>query len=92
MSSTAGPAIISDFEFILLGTGTSAGVPVIACDCDVCTSDDPRDRRTRCSAAMRFTDPQGNQRMILIDTSPDLREQSLEIEGLGVGILRNQSL
>ncbi len=77
MTTPGGPPIIRDFEFIMLGTGTSAGVPVIACDCAVCTSTDPRDKRTRCSAAMRFTDPSGNPRMILIDTSPDLREQSL---------------
>lgn len=77
MTTPGGSAVISDLEFIILGTGTSAGVPVIACDCAVCTSDDPRDKRTRCSAALRFCDPSGNPRMILIDTSPDLREQSL---------------
>jgi len=69
--------MIRDVEIILLGTGTSAGVPVIGCDCDVCTSDDPRDHRLRCSACVRFTDRQGQQRVILIDTSPDLREQAL---------------
>lgn len=60
-----------------LGTGTSAGIPVIACDCDVCTSTDPRDTRTRCSATLEFTDPDGIDRVILIDTSPDLRSQVL---------------
>lgn len=65
-------------RFRFLGTGTSAGVPAIACDCDVCTSDDPRDRRTRTSAAIEFTDDQGIDRTILIDTSPDLRHQALE--------------
>lgn len=68
---------IRDIEFVILGSGTSAGVPIIGCDCAVCRSDDPRDRRTRCSAALRFTDPMGEPRVILIDTSPDLREQAL---------------
>jgi phosphoribosyl 1,2-cyclic phosphate phosphodiesterase len=60
-----------------LGTGTSAGIPVIACDCHTCTSTDPRDTRTRTSATIEFTDPTGIDRVILIDTSPDLREQVL---------------
>lgn len=60
-----------------LGTGTSAGIPVIACDCETCTSTDPRDTRTRTSATIEFTDPSGVDRVILIDTSPDLREQVL---------------
>jgi phosphoribosyl 1,2-cyclic phosphate phosphodiesterase len=68
---------IRDLRFIILGSGTSAGVPIIGCDCDVCRSDDPRDRRTRCAAAVRFTDPLGDDRVVLIDTSPDLREQVL---------------
>jgi len=60
-----------------LGTGTSAGIPIIACDCDTCTSTDPRDTRTRTSSTIEFTDPDGVERVILIDTSPDLREQVL---------------
>jgi phosphoribosyl 1,2-cyclic phosphate phosphodiesterase len=66
-----------DVEFVILGSGTSSGVPVIGCECEVCRSDDPRDRRTRCSACVRFTDSAGRPRVILIDTSPDLREQAL---------------
>lgn len=66
-----------DLEFIMLGSGTSAGVPAIGCDCGVCSSDDPRDRRTRSSACLRFIDAAGQPRVILIDTSPDLREQAL---------------
>ncbi|MGV6813933.1 MAG: MBL fold metallo-hydrolase [Phycisphaerales bacterium] len=60
-----------------LGTGTSAGIPVIACDCQTCTSTDPRDTRTRTSSTIEFTDPEGIERVILIDTSPDFRQQAL---------------
>jgi phosphoribosyl 1,2-cyclic phosphate phosphodiesterase len=60
-----------------LGTGTSAGVPVLGCDCAVCTSDDPRDRRLRTSAALRFKDPDGDDRVILLDCGPDFRQQAL---------------
>lgn len=59
----------------LLGTGTSTGVPVIGCDCNVCTSDDPRDTRTRCSCYVRVG-PMG----ILIDTGPDFRQQALRYD------------
>lgn len=58
------------FEF--LGTGTSVGVPMIGCDCPVCTSDDPHNQRYRCSVLLRL--PQGN---LLIDTTPELRLQLL---------------
>ncbi len=61
----------------LLGTGTSSGVPVIGCRCGTCMSDDPRDRRLRTSAAIRFTDPGGTPRVWLLDVSPDHREQAL---------------
>ncbi|MBL0871719.1 MAG: MBL fold metallo-hydrolase [Phycisphaerales bacterium] len=68
-------------RLIFLGTGTSAGVPVIACDCRVCTSTDPRDRRLRTGAALRFTetrpDNSTRERVILIDATPDLRQQAL---------------
>ncbi|HNE27886.1 MAG TPA: MBL fold metallo-hydrolase [Saprospiraceae bacterium] len=56
----------------LLGTGTSQGVPVIGCDCPVCTSDDPRDNRLRSSALLTAGDLN-----ILIDAGPDLRQQML---------------
>ena len=68
---------VRDVELVILGSGTSSGVPVIGCECAVCASPDPRDKRTRCSAALRFTDANGKPRLILIDTSPDLREQAL---------------
>ena len=68
---------VRDLTFTFLGTGTSAGVPIIACDCRVCTSDDPRDKRTRCGACVKFTDSDDQPRTILIDTTPDLRVQAL---------------
>lgn len=59
-------------ELIFLGTGTSHGVPVIGCECATCTSDDPRDRRTRCSVLFEL--PKGR---LLVDTPPELRIQLL---------------
>ncbi|BCX48933.1 MBL fold metallo-hydrolase [Haloferula helveola] len=64
------------FHLTFLGTGTSVGVPVIGCDCPVCTSEDPRDRRTRSSVHLQAGDIE-----ILVDSGPDLREQALR-EGL----------
>ena len=69
---------IHNFTFTFLGTGTSAGIPVIACDCDVCTSDDPKDTRFRCSVCIHFSDAEGLDRVVLIDASPDLRQQVLK--------------
>jgi phosphoribosyl 1,2-cyclic phosphate phosphodiesterase len=65
-------------EMIFLGTGTSVGVPMLGCNCAVCTSDDPRNNRTRCSVL--FGLPEGN---LLVDTTPDLRTQLLR-ERIGV--------
>src|SRR3954449_7413326 len=59
-------------SILVLGSGTSVGVPMIGCRCKVCTSTDERDRRLRPSVLLRF----GNRR-ILIDTSPDFRYQAL---------------
>lgn len=56
----------------LLGTGTSQGVPVIACDCRVCTSSDPRDNRLRCSVLISH-----NGENYCIDSGPDFRQQML---------------
>ena len=61
----------------VLGSGTSMGVPTIGCDCAVCRSPDPRDRRTRPSVMVSYRDPQDNARHALIDTTPDFREQAL---------------
>jgi phosphoribosyl 1,2-cyclic phosphate phosphodiesterase len=63
---------MSEVELLFLGTGTSAGVPMIGCHCDVCRSTDPRDRRTRCSVVIRYGSTQ-----ILVDTSPELRLQCI---------------
>jgi phosphoribosyl 1,2-cyclic phosphate phosphodiesterase len=62
-------------KLIFLGTGTSVGVPVVGCGCDVCVSTDPRDRRLRTSVALGL--PGGT---LLIDTTPDLRTQLLRAE------------
>lgn len=66
-------------ELTFLGTGTSAGVPMIGCDCRVCRSDDPRDARTRPSALVSFADPTApdGTRRLLIDTAQELRLQCL---------------
>jgi len=56
----------------VLGSGTSQGVPMIACRCEVCTSSDPRDNRTRTSVMISL-----NNRNIVIDTGPDFRQQML---------------
>lgn len=64
-------------RFTFLGTGTSAGVPALACSCAVCTSGDPRDTRLRTSACLRFTDFRGEPRTLLIDCGPDFRQQAL---------------
>ena len=56
----------------VLGSGTSMGVPTIGCDCAVCHSTDPHDRRTRPSVMVSY-----NGRHVLIDTTPDFREQAL---------------
>ena len=71
------PGAVTDVRFTLLGTGTSSGIPVIACDCATCTSSDPRDRRTRVGAMLEFNDPEGNPRVILVDCPPDHREHAL---------------
>lgn len=56
----------------VLGSGTSMGVPTIGCDCKVCTSESPRDRRTRPSVLVEYS---GHS--VVIDTTPDFRSQAL---------------
>jgi phosphoribosyl 1,2-cyclic phosphate phosphodiesterase len=59
-------------KFTILGSGTSTGVPMVGCDCAVCSSDNPRDARTRTSLLICHAG-----RNILVDTSTDLRHQAL---------------
>jgi phosphoribosyl 1,2-cyclic phosphate phosphodiesterase len=59
-------------EVTFLGTGTSIGVPVPTCTCDVCHSEDARNHRLRPSVWLRWGDSS-----VLVDTAPDLREQAL---------------
>jgi phosphoribosyl 1,2-cyclic phosphate phosphodiesterase len=59
-----------------LGSGTSMGVPTLGCTCAVCTSTDPHDHRLRPSIAVRWTGAEA-ERVVLIDTGPDFREQVL---------------
>ncbi len=68
----------------VLGSGTSHGVPMLACHCAVCRSDDPRNQRTRPCAVLHL--PQGN---LLIDTPPELRLQCVRfgIEHVGAVVI-----
>lgn len=81
-----------DGRLTFLGTGTSMGVPTLGCDCAVCTSADPRDRRLRPSVVLRWPAPAPQpvpppglppekptqERVVLIDTGPDFRAQALQ--------------
>lgn len=59
-------------QLTFLGTGTSQGIPIIGCHCPVCTSTDPRDKRFRAAALLRW-----NGMTLLIDAGPDFRMQML---------------
>ena len=59
-------------KITFLGTGTSQGVPVIACTCAVCKSTDPRDNRLRTSILV-----EDEQTTVVIDSGPDFRQQML---------------
>jgi phosphoribosyl 1,2-cyclic phosphate phosphodiesterase len=67
--STHNPQL-STLRVIVLGCGTSHGVPAVGCGCAVCCSADPRDRRTRCGIAVRVAG-----KTLLIDAPPELRQQ-----------------
>lgn len=60
-------------HLIFLGTGTSTGVPLLGCQCPVCTSQDPKDQRLRTSAFLKW-----DQYNIQIDVGPDFRLQALK--------------
>lgn len=59
-------------EVVVLGSGTSVGVPMIGCTCNVCRSENPKDKRLRPSLLVRFGGFE-----VLVDTGPDLRQQAL---------------
>lgn len=64
----SGPRI----KITILGSGTSSGIPTLGCSCETCTSDDPKDNRKRSSVLL-----QSDLTTVIIDTSPDFREQML---------------
>jgi len=66
------PDIKNLVKITFLGTGTSQGVPVIACDCHTCTSNDPKDSRLRTSLLLQTADSN-----IVFDAGPDFRQQML---------------
>ena len=66
------PKWTCNVKITFLGTGTSQGVPMIGCDCNVCTSPDHRDKRLRC--AIWIQTPEAS---IVIDSGPDFRYQML---------------
>ena len=59
-------------EIIILGSGTSMGVPTLGCDCHVCSSSDPRNTRGRPSIAVQW-----GAHTVVVDTGPDFRQQML---------------
>lgn len=65
---------IPSLTITFLGTGTSSGVPMIGCDCNVCTSINPNDNRLRSSVLI-----QSAQTSLVVDTTPDFRYQMLRI-------------
>ncbi|MEO6906675.1 MAG: MBL fold metallo-hydrolase, partial [Abditibacteriaceae bacterium] len=61
-------------KITFLGTGTSHGLPYVGCDCAVCTSTDPHNKRLRCSI---IVEDDNVTTRLLVDTTPDLRQQFL---------------
>lgn len=63
---------VENIHITVLGSGTSSGVPIVGCDCPVCTSSNPKNRRFRSSCLFEV-----GGKSILIDSGPDLRQQAL---------------
>jgi phosphoribosyl 1,2-cyclic phosphate phosphodiesterase len=63
---------MSGLQFTILGSGTSMGVPTLGCECRVCRSTDPHDRRTRPSVLLQYSG-----RNVVVDTTPDFRYQAM---------------
>ncbi|HRO44198.1 MAG TPA: MBL fold metallo-hydrolase, partial [Flavipsychrobacter sp.] len=61
-----------DIKITFLGTGTSSGVPMVGCSCDVCTSTDRKDKRLRSSILV-----QSEHTTVVVDSGPDFRYQML---------------
>ena len=74
-------------KITILGSGTSQGVPVIACNCDVCKSENPKDKRLRSSVLIEVD----NQK-IVVDTGPDFRQQMLneKVENIEAVLLTHE--
>ncbi len=76
-------------KLTFLGTGTSQGVPIISCNCDVCRSDDSRDKRLRSSVLIET-----NDLSLVIDCGPDFRQQMLlnEVSRLNAILLTHEHI
>lgn len=76
-------------KITLLGTGTSQGIPVIGCHCKTCTSENPKDKRLRCSVLI-----ESNDSTILIDIGPDVRQQFLknQVDSLDAIVLTHEHM
>jgi phosphoribosyl 1,2-cyclic phosphate phosphodiesterase len=68
--------LASKIFLTILGCGTSTGVPILTCKCNVCRSKNPKNKRTRSSAWLQIQTPKG-VKSIVIDTGPDFRQQAL---------------
>jgi phosphoribosyl 1,2-cyclic phosphate phosphodiesterase len=67
-------------RFTILGCGSSMGVPRVALGWGDCDPNNPKNRRRRCSLLVERDNPQGHHTRVLVDCSPDLREQLLEVD------------
>ncbi|WP_371168176.1 MBL fold metallo-hydrolase [Aliiroseovarius sp. 2305UL8-7] len=75
---------MAQIEFTILGCGSSGGVPRLGGNWGDCDPDNPKNNRTRCSALVTRTGDDGGVTRVLIDTSPDMRQQLLRA---GIGTL-----